>query len=129
MHDAAAIDRQRPRTAELPRRAAGAAPDAERFALQLELLHPAVLQLHHVQGWCSATRTGDVVGIRQLAAFAARSAEAADEFAVGGEDLDAMVARVGDVEVAVGAERHGTDAGELADLGAGRPPTFEEFAR
>src|SRR5205807_7670359 len=39
-----------------------------------------------------------------------------------------MVAGVGDVKVAVGAERHGADAGELAFLDAGRAPAMVERA-
>ena len=51
-----------------------------------------------------------------------------NQVAVAREDLDAMVAGVRDVEVAVGPERQGANAGELARLRSRRAPALDELA-
>src|SRR5262249_37946742 len=60
--------------------------------------------------------------------LAARLSKDAHQFAFPGEHLDAVVAGVGDVEVAVRAEGQGASAGELAGFGAGAAPAFHELA-
>ena len=58
----------------------------------------------------------------------ARLAPNADEFAVSREDLDAMVASVGKIQIAVGPQRHGPHTRELAKLSAGAAPALHELA-
>src|SRR5262249_20671874 len=69
-----------------------------------------------------------IVGVRQLARRSPLLAPDAHQLAVGREHLDAVVAGVGGVEVAVGAERQRPNAAELTRLLAVAAPGEEELA-
>src|SRR5437868_12500360 len=86
-----------------------------------------VAVLDNIQDGLGAWPKRQIIRIGKLAGTSARPAPAADEHAVGGEDLDAVVAGVGQVEIAVRPERHSADTGELADLRAGAAPAFDEL--
>src|SRR5947209_11701827 len=69
-----------------------------------------------------------VIRIRQLPRSTARRAEEPYQRPVAREDLDAMVAGVGDVEVAVRTQRQRPDARELTRLRTGSAPALDELA-
>src|SRR5205823_3114247 len=65
-------------------------------------------------------------GVAQLAGLAALVPPIPEEFAVAGKHLNPVVAGVGDVEVAVRAERQRPRAGEPARLAPRAAPAFDE---
>src|SRR5205823_6422042 len=103
------------------------APGAERHAVGRELLDPVIAVLYHIEV-LAALAKGEIVGIRQLPRFRAGRAPITQQFSVAAEDLDAVIAGVGDVEIAVGADREGTGPRELPGLRAGAAPALHESA-
>src|ERR1043166_1241004 len=126
MPPAPAIDRDRPRARELARLAAGGSPRAERLSFEREFLPAVVAVLDDIKVRRCAGRAGDVIRIGQLAEGLSRDAERAHELSLGRENLDTMIARVGDVEIAIGSERHGADAFELRFLRPSATPFLDE---
>src|SRR4051812_1198333 len=60
MNTAATVDRERPRIGQLARLSARAAPAAERFPVERELLDPMVAVLHHIEVRSRAGGEGEV---------------------------------------------------------------------
>src|SRR5438105_4551590 len=99
-----AVHYEGPGIAEPARLTSRTSPAAERTASGRELLHSLVAVLHHVE--VAARPKCQVVGIREFPRSVARRTEAADESAVlRVKDLDAMIAGVGDIKQAIGAQR------------------------
>src|SRR5262249_26433017 len=95
-----------------------------------ELLDPVVAILYHVETSSAvAAAESEIVGIRELPGLQSRRAPAADELPIAREHLNAMVASVGHVQVAVfGTEGQGPSAGELAGLRSGTAPALDKSA-
>ena len=93
---AARIERDAPRIVEPARLAAHAAQNFHRLIVRVKNLNAAVAEL--ADELIAAGIDAHVVGITQLALAAAGSPVRAQPFALGRKNLDAMVARIRDVE-------------------------------
>src|SRR5262249_42572679 len=71
---------------------------------------------------------GQIVWIAQLSRLFARLAPAADQFPLGGEDLDAMIAGIRHVKMAIGPESQSTGTGKLSGFAARAAPAAKESA-
>src|SRR5439155_70449 len=127
VHFATAVHGERPGAAQPARLAARPAPGAERHAVERELLDPMVAVLYHIE-LLAALRKSEIVRIRQLSRFRAGRAPVTEQFAVAAEDLDAVIACVGDVEVAVRPDGEGAGPRELSGLRAGAAPALHQSA-
>src|ERR1035441_10037383 len=111
------IQGQAPGITELAWRGAWAADDFQRLVIRIEYLDAAVAELTDVLP--SRCIHADVVGVTQFTVALARLAMGADELAVAGKDLDAVVAGVGHVDSVLGIDAHPFRAVKLARRVAG----------
>src|ERR1035441_9035143 len=114
-----------PGIAELSRRCARAANDFKRLVIRIEHLDAAVTELTNVLP--PYRIHADIIWVAQLAFALARFAISADELAVAGKDLDAVVAGVGHVDPVLGLGAHPFRAVELARRVAGMAESGQQL--
>src|SRR6266404_9641927 len=106
------VQRDSPGITETTRFGAGTADDLDRPVVGIEYLDAAVAEFTHILSALGINT--NIVGIAQFTFARTRLAVGAQEFAVAGEDLNPMIARVRDINAVLGVNAQSFRTIELA---------------
>src|SRR2546425_168960 len=119
------IQRHSPGITEATRFGAGTADDLERLVVGIKYLDPAVAEFTHILS--SLGINTNIVGIAQFTFARTRLAVGAQEFAVAGEDLNAMITRVRDINAVLGVNAQSFRTIKLARASTGMAEAIQEL--